>query len=710
MQAMMSERKEEIYEQQVRISKLQLMFDSSRYAMMTLAPPSWKFTGANPATLKLFGASSLLNFISLGPWDISPEFQPDTCPSSEKAQEMIAIAMKEGSNFFEWEHKRLNGKSFHADVLLTRLEVGREVFLQATVRDISERKQQETDLRIAAIVFEAKEGMIVTDANNIIIRVNTTFTTITGYTGKEIIGQTPRLLKSGRHNATFYVAMWNSIHDTCAWEGEIWNKRKNGEVYPIYLTITAVKDSTGRIINYVATFNDITKIKQATDDIEQLAFYDPLTQLPNRRLLLDRLRQALSVSTRDRHVGALLYLDLDNFKMLNDTMGHDYGDLLLIDVAARIKSCIREEDTVARMGGDEFVVLIENISINMKNAVQKIAAIAEKLRATLATSYRIKNHEHYATPSIGVNLYRGNEESVDTLLKRADMAMYQAKDSGRNTVRFFDNSMQLAVETNAALESDLRKAITNQELQLYYQIQMDNDHHPIGAEALVRWIHPERGLVLPSDFIPLSEKSSLILEIGHWVLDAACQQISAWSHSEQTRNFVLAVNVSAQQFKQPDFVEQVVNLIQKHRIDPAHLKLELTENIAMEELDFIEMKMLALRHVVGVTLSLDDFGVGYSSLSILRRLPIHQIKIDRSFVRNMIMNTADAVMVRTIITMAHNFGLHVIAEGVEVDDQLELLKKYGCMAYQGYIFSKPVPIDLFDELLKQILLENLEAP
>jgi EAL domain-containing protein (putative c-di-GMP-specific phosphodiesterase class I) len=357
-------------------------------------------------------------------------------------------------------------------------------------------------------------------------------------------------------------------------------------------------------------------------------------------------------------------------------------------------------DTVARMGGDEFVVLIENISASTEETLRKIAAIAEKMRASLAAPYSLMDQESYSTPSIGVNLYRGNEETVDTLLKRADMAMYQAKDSGRNAVRFFDYTMQLAVEAYAALESDLRKAIPAGQLRLYYQIQLDNAHHPIGAEALVRWIHPLRGLVSPADFIPIAEKCSLILDIGYWVLDTACQQIAEWSHNELTRNLVLAVNISAQQFKQPDFVEQVVTLLQKHRIDPSRLKLELTESVAVDDMDFVAAKMLALRHVVGVTLSLDDFGTGFSSLSILKRLPLHQIKIDQSFVRHMTTDASDAVMVKTIIAMAHNFGLNVIAEGVEIDDQLALLKELGCLAYQGYLFSKPVPVEQFESLLK----------
>lgn len=580
-------------------------------------------------------------------------------------------------------------------------KTGKVTHYTGVVKDVTERKQIEAERRIADAAFNVQEGMMLTNADSVILRVNNAFTEVTGYTAVEAVGQTPRLLKSGNHDEAFYAAMWKSINNTGAWNGEIWNRRKNGEIYPAHITINAVKDSTGNVTNYMTALKDITASKAAAEEIQNLAFHDPLTNLPNRRLLLDRFSQALSVSARNNYYGAILFIDMDEFKLINDTLGHDQGDLLLIEATQRIQACVREVDTVARMGGDEFLVLIENIDTRVEDTLQRTAAIAEKLRAALAAPYRLMDHEHYSTPSIGVNLYRGHEESVETLLKRADIAMYQSKDCGGNAIRFFDFSMQLAVEAHAALESDLREALPNQQLRLHYQIQMDNGHHPIGAEALVRWTHPRRGSVSPADFIPVAEKSSLILEIGHWVLDTACQQIAAWSHNEATRNLVLAVNISAQQFKQADFVEQIVALIQKYRIDPSRLKLELTESIVVDDMDFVAAKMLALRHVVGVTLSLDDFGTGFSSLSILKRLPLHQIKIDQSFVRNMSTDASDAVMVKTIIAMAHNFGLHVIAEGVEIEAQLALLKEHGCMAYQGYLFSKPVQIEQFEDLLKQ---------
>lgn len=566
--------------------------------------------------------------------------------------------------------------------------------------DITERKQAEEALHVAAVAFETHEGILITDANANILRVNQAFQNITGYSVEEVVGKNPRILNSGRHDKAFYAKMWQQLLNTGTWTGEVWDKRKDGQTYPKWLTITAVKNTKGETTQYVAIFSDITERKRAEEAIHNLAFYDALTKLPNRRLLQDRLKSALSVSARSHHYGALLFLDLDRFKTINDTLGHDHGDLLLIEVAERIKLCVREVDTVARIGGDEFVVLLEELSASAEVASQKAAQVAEKIRAALTAPYQLKESPRHSSPSIGVCLFYGNHESEDELLKHADMAMYQAKDSGRNTVRFFDPRMQQSVETRAALESDLRRAVTDQQLYLYYQIQVDHGQRPIGAEALVRWIHPQRGLVPPVQFIPVAEESSLILEIGHWVLDTACQQIAAWSNNEQTRNLVLAINVSAQQFKQPDFVEQVAAMIQKRRIEPSRLKLELTESVVLDDLDSVVAKMLALRHGLGVTLSLDDFGTGYSSLSYLKQLPLDQIKIDQSFVRDMTTDSSDAVMVKTIIDMAQNFGFNVIAEGVETEAQLAFLKENGCQASQGYLFSKPVPIEAFEALLQ----------
>jgi diguanylate cyclase (GGDEF)-like protein len=455
----------------------------------------------------------------------------------------------------------------------------------------------------------------------------------------------------------------------------------------------------GHLVRLYGTIQDITERKDAQVKIHNLAFYDTLTKLPNRRHLLDRINQAQSISARSKLYGALLFLDMDRFKTLNDTLGHGHGDLFLIEVARRMLYSVRDMDTVARIGGDEFVVLIEEIGANGEEVSQKVALVAEKIRAALSEPYHLKDHEHHSSPSIGVCLYNGNDESVDYLLKHADMAMYQAKESGRNAVRFFDPAMQHAVETRAALESDMRHAIAEKQFCLHYQIQIDSEYRPLGAEALIRWIHPERGMISPAQFIPIAEESSLILDIGHWLLETACRQLAQWRKREETCNLTLAINVSAAQFKKHNYVETVSTMVNIHQINPSLLKLELTERVVLEDVTDVVTKMHALK-ALGVRLSLDDFGTGYSSLSYLKLLPLDQIKIDQSFVRDIATDLSDAVMVQTIIDLAKNFRLMVIAEGVETEAQLNFLKRNGCMAYQGYLFGKPVPIEEFEALLK----------
>ncbi|MEI7842264.1 MAG: EAL domain-containing protein [Gallionellaceae bacterium] len=462
--------------------------------------------------------------------------------------------------------------------------------------------------------------------------------------------------------------------------------------------IRGLFDDAGNLSSFQAVGEDVSERKLAEQEIRNLAFYDTLTKLPNRRLLMDRLLLALTGSARTAQYGAVLFLDMDRFKTLNDTLGHDCGDLLLIEVAARIQGCVRSIDTVARLGGDEFVVLLEEVDESPREASQKVAHIAEKIRAALAVPYQLKGNEQHSSPSIGVSLFLGVEQAVDVILKQADMAMYQAKDSGRNAVRFFDPIMQMEVENRAALEADLRHAISDQQLYLYYQIQVDGERRPLGAEALLRWIHPVRGMVSPVEFIPIAEESALILEIGGWVLDNACQQLQLWSHSEAARELTLAVNVSAQQFKQHDFVERVSAAIRFYQIPASRLKLELTESVVLNDVVDVVTKMHALK-ALGVSLSMDDFGTGYSSLSYLKQLPLDQIKIDQSFVRDIATDPNDAVMVQTMIDLAQNFRLNVIAEGVETEAQLDFLKANGCMAYQGYFFSKPLPIKQFEALL-----------
>ena len=451
---------------------------------------------------------------------------------------------------------------------------------------------------------------------------------------------------------------------------------------------------------FVVLSRNITERKYAEAEIQRLAFYDPLTQLPNRRLILDRLQQAVAASERHHNHGALLFIDLDNFKTLNDTQGHKTGDLLLKEVSLRLKSCVRTEDSIARLGGDEFVILLEDLSPRSDEAAAQVETISQKILDKIALPFRFEGYEHHSSASIGVCLFAGRTESEDEIMKRADVAMYRAKTSGRNTCCFFDPALQASLENRARLEAELRRALPERQLLLYYQAQVDNAGRVIGAEVLLRWDHPERGMVSPLQFIPLAEETGLIVPIGHWVMEEACRRVQQWSKDARTRYLSLSVNVSARQFRQPDFVQEVAALLRQHDTEPSRLKLELTESLVLDNVaDSIE-KMYALKSL-GVPFSMDDFGTGYSSLSYLKRLPLDQLKIDQTFVRDIVTDPGDAIIVKTIIGMARNLGLDVIAEGVETVAQKEFLLQNDCLKFQGYLFSRPLPLADFEALLDQ---------
>jgi diguanylate cyclase (GGDEF)-like protein/PAS domain S-box-containing protein len=562
-------------------------------------------------------------------------------------------------------------------------------------RDITERKRFEEELRIAAVAFESLEGMMVTDADGTILRVNSAFTECTGYAVEEVVGRTPRMLQSGRHDKAFYREMWDTIHRDGGWQGEIWDRRKNGEIYPKWLTITAVTGENGAVTHYIGTHHDITERKIAEERIKELAFFDALTRLPNRRLLWDRLRQAIAVSAQTGTCGALLFLDLDNFKTLNDTLGHDKGDLLLQQVAARLSGCAREGDTVARVGGDEFVIVLGSLSASRDEAASQTEAIGESILSVLAGACQLEGVDYRTSASIGATVFQGHEASIDELLKQADLAMYKCKERGRNAMCFFDPAMQTVVVERAALEAALRRAIDEDQFLVHYQAQVSDGDRVTGAEALVRWQHPERGIVAPADFIPLAEETGLILALGDKVLETACLQLAQWATQPGMAHLTVAVNVSAQQFREPRFVERVLDVLERTGANPRRLKLELTESVLVDNVQDIIEKMAALK-AEGVVFSLDDFGIGYSSLSYLKRLPLDQLKIDRSFVRDILVDSNDAVIARTIVALAQSLGLGVIAEGVETEAQRDFLAGAGCHAYQGYYFCRPLPVEGFE--------------
>lgn len=559
-------------------------------------------------------------------------------------------------------------------------------------------EEREDALRVAAIAFEIEEGMIVTDSDEVIIRVNRVFSKLTGYSAEEAIGKKLSMIKFDREDDRFYPRMREVLHRDNYWQGEIWNHRQNGESYPEWLTITAVVGKDGNITNYICAFFDITERKLAEEKIHNLAFYDPLCQLPNRRLLFDRLHQAVTTSARTKNCAGLLFIDLDNFKLLNDTRGHDTGDMLLIEVGHRLRACIRESDTLARLGGDEFVVLLEGLSTDRSEAAMQAREVGEKMLNDLHQPYMLKNIEHFSTASIGISLFINYRQNLDDLLKQADTAMYAAKKAGRNTLRFFDPAMQEALEMRSQLEAAIRKSLPKHEFKLFYQVQVDSAHRPIGAEALIRWEHPERGLIFPDKFIPIAEDTGLILPLGQWVLETACAQLKEWESDPLTSELVLAVNVSARQFRQPDFSKQVSAIIAQSLINPARLKLELTESTVLDNVPDTIVKMHALKQI-GVSFSMDDFGTGYSSLAYLTQLPLDQLKIDKSFVQNIGTKSSDAMIIQTIIGMANNLGIEVIAEGVETEAQLAFLGESGCLLYQGYLFGRPAPVKEFTTAL-----------
>ena len=566
-------------------------------------------------------------------------------------------------------------------------------------RDITERVNSELERRIASIAFESQQGMLITDAQSRILRVNRAFTRISGYSPAEAIGQTTALLASGKHGPEFYRAMWSSIETTGVWEGEIWNRRKSGEIFPEWLTVSAVRNALGEVTHYVAAFTDITDRKAAEERIHNLAFYDPLTGLPNRRLLLDRLHQAMAASRRGNQLGALMFIDLDNFKNINDLHGHQTGDQVLRIAAERLHAEVRASDTVARLGGDEFVVMLENLGDDPLRAAGQAEHIGMKLLNSLDRPYRLADLALYSSASIGVVLFGAEASSSDELMKRADMSMYEAKISGKNALRFFDPRMQLAVQERLRLEEDIRLGLKNGEFILNFQPQLEQTEGIIGAEALVRWQHPLRGLLTPAAFIAQAEHAGLIHTLDQQVLAQACAQLARWAETPEFAHLSLSVNLSAHLLYQDNFVEGVLELLEGSGADPARLKLELTETLLLDNMPEAIARMTRLKQH-GIRFAIDDFGTGYSSMSYLQQLPLDQLKIDQTFIRRLPDDSSSLTIVRAICALATGLGLEVIAEGVESEPQRAMLLANGCHRYQGYLFGRPLSADAFEELVR----------
>lgn len=592
------------------------------------------------------------------------------------------------------ERTQLEGLELGADDYLIKPVSG--LLLMARVRNLLIRKQSEKQLRLAAHVFESSgEAIMITDKDNCIVEVNPAFTRLTGYGLEELKGKNPRVLSAGDTPREVYQAMWQSIKEKGFWQGELWDKAKDGHVYPKYLTISVVRNSYHDVDFYIGCFTDVTERKETEEYITHLAHHDSLTGLLNRFSLQICMEQAIVTAKREQHNLAIMFIDMDRFKLINDTLGHNAGDALLIEVASRLRSNTRESDIVARWGGDEFVIVLIDVE-----DVSAAFTVAEKLLNSLRTPYTIGENTLHSTPSIGISLFPDHGRESDVLMKSADMAMYHAKNQGRDNFQLFSQAMNEAAIEKMELERDLRVGLDEGQLELYYQPQLNaSDSCIVGFEALTRWRHPQRGLVSPAKFIPIAEETGLILALGEWVLNEACRQLAAWRNEGLPISRV-AVNLSAQQLRLATLMMDVCQALEKNHLDGSDLELEITESVAMQDPESCIGQLQALR-ILGVRLSIDDFGTGYSSLSYLKCLPIHSLKLDQSFVRDIETDKNDVAICEATISLAHSLDLKIIAEGVENQAQFDFLVSHNCDCLQGYLISKPLPAIDVPEFIRQ---------
>jgi diguanylate cyclase (GGDEF)-like protein/PAS domain S-box-containing protein len=599
---------------------------------------------------------------------------------------------------FDASIRRADGEIRTARMSGGALELNGRRCVVLVVRDVTRQKEQEEAVRLAARVFESTaEGILITDPRSCIVAVNQAFTELTGYSEDDVRGHQPSLLASGRHDRRFFDEMWQGINRSGRWHGELWNRTKSGEVRPYLMTISALRDDHEVVLNYVGVMRDISTIKQSQQQLEYMANYDALTGLGNRNLLYARLKVGIEKASRHRRQLAIVFVDLDNFKVINDTLGHDVGDVLLAEIAKRIKSCVRQEDVVCRLGGDEFTVYVEDFV-----DAQALVGTAQRLTQAVAEPCRISGHDIFVTASVGISIYPNDGQTMSELLKNADTAMYKAKEQGKNGFQFFREDMNARAFERLVFVSGLRRALDRSEFRLVYQPQVQlADRQVLGAECLLRWSHPDMGEVSPGSFIPVAEETGLIVPIGEWVFGEVCRQLREWDGAAVR----VSVNVSARQFRQPELVELIRRSLNDARLQPDALAVELTESALIDDPENAAATLGKLKDM-GLTISLDDFGTGYSSLSYLKRFPIDSLKIDRAFVRDIVTDPDDAAIVTAIITMAQSLKLDVVAEGVETQQQVDFLRARGCHAAQGYFFSKPLPPEQAGEWLVRRLASD----
>ena len=655
---------------------------------------SGKLAEVNESYARMSGFS-IDELLSMGVADIEASEKP------EDVAEHILKVVREGNDLFESRHRTKGGALI--DVEVSVIYEPESNHIVCFIRDITERKFAENQLRLFARVFEnSGEGILITDSENRIEKVNLAFTRLTGYFPEDVIGRNPRILSSGQQSREFYEAMWARLLREGFWQGEITDRRKNGDIYPKWLSISVIRNERGEIVNFIGSFSDIAELKHAEMEIEKLAYHDPLTALPNRFSLLAKLEQAIAKSRRDRNRLALMFIDLDRFKIINDTLGHHIGDMLIAQVGSRLRGSVRESDVVARLGGDEFVVLIAEIPSPMEAGL-----VAEKILKDLSQAYIIDGFSLFTSPSIGISFFPEDGDNMNAILKNADAAMYQAKSEGGNGFRYFDSSMTKKSAERLSLENGLRNALEKEEFELHYQPQVTAEGRIVGLEALIRWRHPELGLISPDRFIPIAEETGIILAMGKWVLRTACGQMQQWMDAGFAP-MRMAVNVSSQEFLQKDFPEFVLAIIRETGIRPEQVELEVTESAAMSQPE----KIIGIMHALkagSLRLSIDDFGTGYSSLAYLKLFPIDQIKIDRSFITDMAVDSNDMAITVSTMGLAGKLGLEVVAEGVESRHQSDILFSHGCDLIQGYVFSRPLPPGEIEALFAESTL-RAETP
>mgnify|MGYP003342334039 FL=1 len=666
------------------------LYESNPMPMFIYDQQTLRFLSVNKAAESAYGYSRD-DFLRMTLLDIR---RPEDALRLQLAVEQARLTPTSYLRSGEWQHLRKDGTSFWVDISGHAFEYQGRPSRIVMAQDVSDRRQAEDRLRLIASVFDAsQEGICITDAHGRYISANPAFTRITGYTLDELIGRTPGIHHSGKHDKLFYDAMWDQLREEGRWQGEIWNRRKTGEIYPEWLTISAIKDQHGLVQQYLGICTETSARKAAEERIQHLANYDILTDLPNRSLLDDRATIALAAAGHHRANVVVMQLNLDHFRSINESLGHEAGDQVLIEMARRLVCALKQEDTVSRLGGDDFIILLPNAT------ARDITPIALRLMSSLAEPMAMGEHEIRLTGSIGIAQFPEDGASLNQLIQAAESALQQAKREGRNTFRFFSRELQESLKETLAIERDLRFAVERNQLVLHYQPQVHiATGQIVGVEALVRWQHPERGLVSPARFIPIAEESGVIREIGEWVLNTALQQNARWM-AEGLAVVPVAVNLSVVQFRHPGLRDTIQEAI-THSGLPAHLvELELTESVAMEDSNFTVSTIASLK-TLGVQLSVDDFGTGYSSLSYLKRFEVDKLKIDQSFVRGLHHDPQDEAIVTAVISLARSLNLTTIAEGVETEEQLAFLRQAGCDEVQGYLFSRPVPAEAFGAMLR----------